>query len=300
MYLLDQACKIEGRRSEICSYLIDEGQVRYVNGLFRKWNRHRVAMDGTVMMSGRVMLANSLLQASDFETFKKWQGELISKGCTTVAVAPLVHYERELDRSYKRAKHAMASSMLDFIIGFTFSNPSLLRPSVLRHCRKLNVSFIRVVIRSFEDISALTWTYLSQTLTNYPIVLTPVFEEVPLNMQASLEKVWQSYCSSYHIHTSSYYGDRDVWPKSLVQKVGLYPEKGALLVGSDADYILFPKEEQIVATEDCFVYHEKDPTVVIVRGLVVKAGDKISFKPGFGRCLKVRRPGRFLPIEEVM
>lgn len=305
MYLLDRAWKVEEKTSGTRSYLIENGQVRYVNETFHKWKRQRVAMTGTIMMNGRVMLADSLLSCQDFATFQQKQKELIKKGCTTVAVAPIVKYERQLDSIFKRAKHTMASSTLDYIIGFTLTT-NLLRPSVLRRCQHHRVSFIRIVVRSFDELDQLPWTHLSQTLSTYPTVLIPVLDEHSPRTGASLLEAWTSYCTLYRIHTSPPLAENEVWQKHMLQKAGLYPEKGAMLVGSDADYLLFLADNketihskiQKVARDECFVYHKKDPAVVILKGTMIKAGESISLKPGFGRCVQVKRPGRFLALDE--
>ncbi len=305
MYLLDQATKVEEGRHLIRSYLIENGQVRYVNESFGKWKGLRIAMSGTIMMNGRVVLDESIVDYQDFPAFQRRQIELITKGCTTVAVAPHVPYERQLDSIYRRTRHAMVSSTIDYLIGFTLMLKRL-TPRFIRHCQKVRVPFIRILLHSHAELNNLPWTHISQALTAYPIVLIPVVSEYSSKMQESLLAAWTNFCSSYRIHTSPPLEGNEVWNKGLLQKVGLYPEKGRMLIGSDADYLLFidhHKEtfdfkHQKVARNERIVYHEKDPMVVIIKGNVIKAGEKISLKPGYGRCLQVKRPGRFLTLDD--
>ncbi|TWI58869.1 hypothetical protein [Halalkalibacter nanhaiisediminis] len=307
MYLLDQAEKVEENSSYKSSYLIDNGQVRYVSKTFQQWNKQRVVMSSIIMMNGRVMLSNELTLSHDYSIFQQQQNDLIKKGCTTVAVASYVPFERQLDSIYKRTKHAMASSTLDYIIGFTLPL-KLLSPQVLRRCRHLRVPFVRIVINSVAEIEELPWSHLSQTLSSYSTVVIPVIEEESPKIRTSILSTWTSYCAAYRIHSSPPLEDHEVWRKAMVQKVGLYPEKGAMLVGSDADYLLFINnktetvfsKDQTVARKELFVYHEEDPFVVILRGHVIKAGHVISLKPGFGRCIQVKRPGRFLSLDDLV
>lgn len=279
LYLLDKAEKIDQQAAHIRSYLIENGQVRYVTPSFNKWKRKRVIMSGTIMMDGRVMLANSLLNE---ENFHKEQKRFIKKGCTTAAIAPNVSYERHVKRMIHHTKKNMAHSTLDYIIGATIPI-HLLRPSFIQRCQRLYMPFLRVHIPSDETIMSLPWTHLSQTLTPYPLVLIPVFQE------DETVALWEEYCAAYNIYTSKPLADGDVWDKSLLQKVGLYPQKGVLHCGSDADYLLFPKKDETV---------ERYPTVVILKGEIIKANDDILLKPGFGSWIKVGRPGRFLSIVE--
>jgi hypothetical protein len=305
MYLLDRANKVDEEVNTLRSYLIKNGQIQYVTSTFDRWNKHRVIMKGTTMTSGRVFFDDKILSCHDFQEFQKKQSELISKGCTTVAVAPVVEYERQVEATVRRAKHAMASSTLDYIIGLTLP-VKLLRPSVLRTCQNLRIPFVRVVFESFQEIRHLPWTHVSQTLLTYPTVLIPVVRCSSLKLEVALTKEWLSQCSSFQIHAAHSFQPFERWTKPLLQKVGLYPQKGPLLNGSDADYLLFHDENKAdcvsidrkVATNEQNVYHEKEPVIVIVRGEIVKANDAFLLRPGYGRLIEILRPGKFLSISE--
>ncbi|MDT8860000.1 hypothetical protein N0O92_07120 [Alkalihalobacillus sp. MEB130] len=306
MYLLDKATKIDEERNEMRSYLIDDGQINYVTNSFGKWNKQRVDMSGTLMTNGRIMYDNELINCEDFQAFQDRQSYLIKKGCTGVAVAPEVKYECDMEAVIKRAKHAMASSTLDYVVGLTFS-ATLLRPEVLRKCQNLRIPFVRVVIQSFEQIRTLPWTHLSQALLTYPTVLIPEIAPDSKRLEAVLLKEWVKNCSEFQIHTSEPLDILVSWKKSLLQKVGLYPLKGVLLSGSDADYLLFTDDrnervhaiDQKVAPKETIVYHEREPVIVVIKGEIVKANETISLKPGYGRLIDINRPGRFLSLSDL-
>jgi hypothetical protein len=303
MYLLDKATKLDEEINTLRSYLIKDGKINYVTTSFDKWNKQRVNMSGVIMTNGRVMYDNELLTCEGFKMFQERQTQLIAKGCTSVAVAPRVQYEREIEAEYKRAKHAMASSTLDFVIGLTLPF-KMVRPSVIRTCQNLKVPFIRIEIRSYHELKTLAWTHISQALSTYPTVFIPVIVSSSVKFELALLREWMAYCDTYQIHTSSPFESLDRWMKPLLQKVGLYPEKGSLLAGSDADYLLFHEErnyelytlKEKVATKDRIVYDEKDPIVVVVKGEIIKSYDTITLKPGFGRLIEVKRPARFLSL----
>ncbi|MCM3713582.1 hypothetical protein M3202_05760 [Alkalihalobacillus oceani] len=298
MYLLDRAVHLHEDSLQSRSYLIENGQVRYVTGNFKKWKQKRSVLEGIALEPGRVMVANRLLDAANFTSFREQQATFIEKGCTTVIVLPKADYERQLEAVMKRAKHSLASSTLDYVIGLSIPL-SLLRCSVVRRCQKMKIPLLQIKLTSCRDIQQLPWSHIAQTLMSYPILLIPSVSEGAADQQMLLE-VWEQCCDSYHIHTAPPLIEEAPWSKSLLQKSGLYPEKGVLLHGSDADYLLFSPKDRggTVASKGGFVYHDNNPSVVVIRGQIIKENQMIVGKPGYGRYLQIKRPGRFLAIED--
>ena len=83
---------------------------------------------------------------------------------------------------------------------------------------------------------------------------------------------------------------------------GLYPKKGAIAVGSDADFVIFdPNKNGIISKDKMFtkcrdsalvydgwkVYGK--PEMTIVRGKVVFSDGEINVSPGYGEIIKVDR-----------
>ena len=92
---------------------------------------------------------------------------------------------------------------------------------------------------------------------------------------------------------------------NVAKQFGLYPKKGTVSVGSDADHVLWDplKEVTISAAThhsniDYNLYEGTDvtgaPTTVLVRGKVVIDGDSLVAKPGHGQFLKRARFGQEL------
>lgn len=83
---------------------------------------------------------------------------------------------------------------------------------------------------------------------------------------------------------------------------GLYPKKGTITVGSDADFVIFdPDKKGIISKDEMFtkcrdsalVYNGWEvygkPEKTIVRGRVVFDNGKINVSPGYGEIIKVYR-----------
>jgi dihydropyrimidinase len=86
---------------------------------------------------------------------------------------------------------------------------------------------------------------------------------------------------------------------------GLYPRKGTLAVGSDADIVVFDPDKKVTisakthhSASDYNLYEGTEvvgsPDTVLLRGNVIVEGDKLLAKPGSGQFIKRARPNEEL------
>ena len=87
---------------------------------------------------------------------------------------------------------------------------------------------------------------------------------------------------------------------NVAKQFGLYPKKGTIAVGSDADIVVWDPKKQLTISAadhhsniDYNLYEGIEvtgaPAVVLVRGKVVIEGDSLVAKPGHGQFLKRAR-----------
>jgi dihydropyrimidinase len=86
---------------------------------------------------------------------------------------------------------------------------------------------------------------------------------------------------------------------------GMYPRKGTIAVGSDADIVAFDPEKRVTISAE--THHSNvdynlfegtevsgAPEVVLVRGQVIVEGDELVGKPGDGKFVRRARFGEEL------
>lgn len=299
-YVIQGILKEEEDRMVRRSFLIKGNEIAYVNGRLDKLTFIRMNGDQFYMAPGRVMNNDELETNLSISSFKKTLTSMIEKGCTSVVYFASANYERQLPFVIKQAYHRMNNSFIDYVIGLSLP-AHLLRPSVLRFCKKEKIPVLRFSLQSIDDLYDVPWSRLQDVLYSYPIVLLPNMNELLEGERKLAEDLWVSLCEAHRIYGTTHPPNSlEAWPKTLLKLVGLYPKKGELRVGGDADYLLYyVARTNATLAETCDLDYDRDkPNVVVLRGSVLKANEVTSIRPGGGRRIRITRPGQFIPVSE--
>lgn len=293
-YIIDGIKTKSGDKLYAKSFLIQDQQIIYIADQLSKLSLPK--MDGSqfLITPGMVYFEEALGLTDSFHDFKSKIKQLISKGCTTVLVSCHVQYESELSSSLKQIRKRMMNSPLDYIIGVTIPL-SKLKPSVIHFCKRNQLPFLKVQI-DMEDISHIPWGWIREALFFYSLPIIPVWDGTNYSAKQlkSLRKQWEQATVDFNLATAEI-GKEEPVSIDLLKKIGLYPTKGELLIGSDLDYNMYHlgKESKEVEDSQHVDYDKGDPTITVHKGRIIKVCEDISFQPGNGIELKIKVPGHF-------
>ncbi|MDQ0205930.1 hypothetical protein [Alkalicoccobacillus murimartini] len=299
MYLLTDALRIKNQQVCRQSILISEGKVTYIRDRMPYWRKWRVNVSNLVLAPGKIGTDHRILQETNLRKRQLIEEEWLKQGVTTLSVFIEVKSERSLPVVYEAACSMMKQSSLDYILGITIPI-RLLNPSLLRTCKRLHIPLIQVVIETDEQLDRLPWSRFADACVTYPVVLIPTLP-TNTNYKDGLVLTWKNRCSSFGLSTASL---PRIWTKELLQKSGIYPLKGELLVGSDADYLLYhqhthhymSRQARMVAANADLDYDRDEPAVVIQRGHILKVNDECMLNER-GEQILVKKPKRLCSLD---
>ncbi|HEX6922791.1 MAG TPA: hypothetical protein VF149_03115 [Bacillales bacterium] len=289
MYLIKGVNVPNGDRKD---FLIRERKIAYVSDKLDRLKHKGLNCQGFSIRPGKVAVDFSILHAEDPSMFKKKMIEWQRSGFTTLLVVCSVESERKLKQTLKLARHQMINSSIDYVVGISFPMRKL-TPSLVRMCRREKVPFIFASMDSKKDMEGATWSWIRDALFSYPLTIVPDWQGLSLSKKRllKLKNVWREFAGKNDIPTTTEFPeDGGILPKKILRKIGISPLKGEIHTGCDLDYNLF--ENASLADGNQLHYDgESIPDIVVLRGKLMKAGQTIYYRPGFGKEISVRVPG---------
>jgi hypothetical protein len=249
-----------------------------------------------IMTPSYVLLDSSIPLNASFQEFRKYMIEnFLLKGCTTLLTHISVSYESELVKKKNDTKTALINSPIDFLISVKIPL-RLLTPSFIRKCKKERVPAIFIEVDDLEELEKIPWGWIREALFPYNCPLVPIISsEIKKDAKRALSK-WKVIMESEKI-PAILEELRENQPLSplVLNKIGLYPQKASLLHGAELSYNLFLKAREIMNVDEValFLYHSNRLVVTVNKGKVIRAGDEVLFKPGYGEYVRVRTPSYF-------
>ncbi len=276
------------------SYLIEGSKIIYTSNRFSKHKEIRMNTKDYIITPGHVMLDFTVLSISDFPSIKERMKLLQSVGCTSLITACEVKHENDITFELKKARHSLINSSIDYLIGIRVPLKKFTQ-TLARKCCKHKVPLIFADITDPEDIEDVPWQWIRNELFPYHPMIIPIWNApISSGRLKRLKSQWNEILLENKITT-----EIDVpiehrpLEKQFLLKVGLYPLKGSLRIGTDADYLLYKKNS--LDTEE-WDFTKLVPEVVFANGTVKKAGQQLFVQPGSGKELIVKLPRKFVPI----
>jgi hypothetical protein len=256
----------------------------------------RMNAESYIMTPSFVLLDTRIPLNASFQEFRKYMVEnFLLKGCTTLLTYSSITYESELTEKIKETKTALISSPIDFLVGVKISL-RLLTPTFIRKCKKERIPAIFINVEDLDELTSIPWGWIREALFPYNCPLVPIISnQLKKDAKRALSK-WKDIMENEKIPAilEELKADQPL-PVTVLNKIGLYPQKASLLHGAEVSYNLYLKAREIINVDEVelFHYHSDRLLVTVNKGKVVRAGEEVLFKPGYGEYVRVRTPSYF-------
>lgn len=256
----------------------------------------RMNVEPYIMTPSYVLLDTSMPLKAPFQDFRKYViKNFLLKGCTTFLTHISIFFEKELTAKIIETRTALISSPIDFLISVKIPL-RLLTPSFIRKCKKEKVPAIFIDIDDLEELMNIPWGWIREALFPYNCPLVPIISnDLKKEARRALSK-WKDIMEKEKIPAIlEEIKENQPLTTQVLNKIGLYPQKGSLQHGAEISYNLYLKAREIMNVDEVtlFHYHSDRLVVTVNKGKVVRAGEEVLFKPGYGEYVKVRTPSYF-------
>jgi hypothetical protein len=245
-------------------------------------NVMKMAMHGFKMIPGYITPLMSLNRMT-VDTVRRRLNEKVQNGTTALLTSARINYLHEAEHELNRTRHLLISSSIDYCIGLSLT-PEKITPNILQFCRKKKIPFIELICDDYHQLTQIIWERIREANFPYGTVIFPVF---PSNIEDKKKKVWQKKWNdlSAKLQIPTLYKELkedEPLPLPFLKMLGIYPVKGGLFSGSDADYCLLSIDE-----------NNEKPKAVVVRGKIVYSENRSESYQGYGKEIIVIHPRRF-------
>lgn len=295
-YIIEDANILKEQKLSKCSLLIDKDQIAARKAHFNHYHLMKMNVDAFLMTPSYVLLDSNIPLKDSFQELRKYVTEhFLLQGCTTLFTYTNVSYESELLNKMNEMKTALISSPIDFVISVKIPL-RLLTPSFIRKCKKEKVPAIFLDVESIEDLEETAWGWIREAMFPFNCPLIPIISNETKKEAKGVLSKWKVIMEKEKIPAVNE-EIKENQPLSIpvLNKIGLYPQKASLMHGTELSYNLYLKSRKIMNVDEAslFHYHSDRLVVTVHKGKVVRAGEKVLFKPGFGEYAKIRTPSFF-------
>ncbi|MGG1675146.1 hypothetical protein ACIFOT_05250 [Neobacillus sp. NRS-1170] len=296
MYIIENANILKGKRLTTCSLIIREDRIESIQSSSKHYRLMKMNAEPYIMTPSFVLLNSKISPNTSFRDLKTMiMDRFLLKGCTTLITFVQVSFETEIIEKIKEIKMTLLSSPIDFVIAVKIP-VRLLTPSFIRKCKKEKVPAIFVEIKDPEELANIPWGWIREALFPFNSPLIPIISTSKKKEAGFTLSKWKGIMENEKI--SAFYEElKEDQPLSItvLNHLGLYPHMASLMNGTELSYNLYVKGRGIMNVDELnlFHYHGDRLVVTVHKGKVVRSGDEVLFKPGYGEHVKVRNPAYF-------
>jgi hypothetical protein len=159
-------------------------------------------------------------------------------------------------------------------------------PEMIRFFARKGCPFISIEIKSLSDLYTIKWEWLVQAQAHKRIPLT-IFVNEPENTSNNYTEIWSAISSQYGIIKLTDLQEDEYLSRQNCKDSGIYPLRGTLHPGGQADYNLYAvSEPPTFEDEQNISYHKSVPAITVICGKPKQVNQTIID----------RTPGKHVPV----
>ncbi|MDQ0197517.1 hypothetical protein [Neobacillus ginsengisoli] len=295
-YIIENANILKDSQLKKSSLLIQENRITSLQTGFKQYKLMKMNAEAFIMTPTYCLLNTNIPLTGTFQELKEFMiNQFLMNGCTTLLTYASISYENELMKKINDVKTSLISSPIDFSIGVKIPM-RLISQTFIRMCKKEKVPAIFVEFNNAGALEQIPWGWIKEALFPYNSPLIPIISSPQKKEERWLLSKWKETMVNEKI-SAVYEEIEENQPLSLsiLNKIGLYPQKASLMHGAELSYNLYLKGREIKNVDEIslFHYHSDRLAVTVHKGKVIRAGKEVLFKPGNGEYVKVRTPSYF-------
>lgn len=295
-YIIEDANILKNKGLTTSSMLIQDDRIAAIQSSFKRYTLIKMSLEHFIMSPSYIMLNSEIPANGSFQELKKFMIQhLLVKGCTTLLTYVTVSFEEELKVKLAEMNTALISSPIDFMIGIKIPI-RLITPGFIRKCKKEKVPAIFVELSSPDEMEKVPWGWIRDALFPFNCPFIPIISNAKKKEAKPLLSKWKDTMIKEKIPAIYEEITENLpLPVPILNKIGVYPSKASLLIGSELSYNLYSKSREIMNVDevDLFHYHGDRLVLTVHKGKIVRSGEEVLFKPGYGEYVKVQTPSYF-------
>lgn len=273
---------------------IENGKVRYSEINSEHSGMYLLNTDQFEIVPGKVTLDHNISQAYLDGTGTSYVKRLLLFGFTSFVNVIEIDHERSFTDALMKSRNSLLTCPLDYVHAIRLPL-SRLTDSWMRKIKLESIPIIFFSTDSLNQLEGMPWKRLLEGM--FPKRILLVCEASPTvkgqSERQEIHQAWKQIVQENRMNSFFHFppSGQAISPL-LAKRIGLFPKKGVLVMGSDADYTMYeryPWEEQPI----------KLPDVIALKGHIVKAGKQWNLDQIEGEELTSIVPEQFLPIQDV-
>lgn len=296
-YIIENAHVLKGQAVMKTSMLIDGDRISALKPSFKMYNHIRMDTDAFIMTPSHVLLDSNLPIQAPFHVRKEYYlKNFIMRGSTVVLIMIRIQFEMELELKLKQAKIDLTDSPIDYVIAVAVP-PRLLKPGFIRTCKRAKIPAIFVEIDDINELYSIPWGWVKEALFPYNSPLIPIFLQNDSKKTKLLQtKAWNELMAKEKVAAvEEEISEMIPISRRILKQIGVIPQKSNLNSGGELSYNLYHKSVGTIQLDEYGLFSSQSANLAVTvdKGVVIRAGQKVYFRPGKGENVIIKTPGFF-------